>query len=536
MIQILVIDDEDPIRNLLARMIELEGYKVWKASDCQSALKLLKAQPFDVVLCDVFLPDGNGVDFIREIKKLEGYKVWKASDCQSALKLLKAQPFDVVLCDVFLPDGNGVDFIREIKKHRPEAEVILLTAHGNIPDGVQAIKNGAFDYITKGDDNRKIIPTISRAVDEVEKKKGKVAPLVSYSFESIIGSSNGLKQAVALARKVADTDVPVLLTGETGTGKEVFSHAIHYASPRSQYPIMAINCSAFSKDLLESELFGYKAGAFTGAMKDKPGLFEVANHGTVFLDEIGEMAFDLQARLLRVLETGEYIKVGDTKPTKVDVRIISATNRDLKKEIENGAFDLQARLLRVLETGEYIKVGDTKPTKVDVRIISATNRDLKKEIENGHFREDLYFRLSVFQIHLPPLRERKEDIEMLAETFLKRFAAKLKKEIKGMTSEVVDILKGAEWRGNIRELKNVMERSAIVCDEEVTVQDLPIDLQCAGMDEEQGKEEFELAVIEQKHITKVLQYTRGNKTEAARLLKIGLATLYRKIEAYHISI
>lgn len=442
MIQILVIDDEDPIRNLLARMIELEGYKVWKASDCQSALKLLKAQPFDVVLCDVFLPD-----------------------------------------------GNGVDFIREIKKHRPEAEVILLTAHGNIPDGVQAIKNGAFDYITKGDDNRKIIPTISRAVDEVEKKKGKVAPLVSYSFESIIGSSNGLKQAVALARKVADTDVPVLLTGETGTGKEVFSHAIHYASPRSQYPIMAINCSAFSKDLLESELFGYKAGAFTGAMKDKPGLFEVANHGTVFLDEIGEMAFDLQARLLRVLETGEYIKVGDTKPTKVDVRIISATNRDLKKEIEN-----------------------------------------------GHFREDLYFRLSVFQIHLPPLRERKEDIEMLAETFLKRFAAKLKKEIKGMTSEVVDILKGAEWRGNIRELKNVMERSAIVCDEEVTVQDLPIDLQCAGMDEEQGKEEFELAVIEQKHITKVLQYTRGNKTKAARLLKIGLATLYRKIEAYHISI
>ena len=442
MIQILVIDDEDPIRNLLARMIELEGYKVWKASDCQSALKLLKAQPFDVVLCDVFLPD-----------------------------------------------GNGVDFIREIKKHRPEAEVILLTAHGNIPDGVQAIKNGAFDYITKGDDNRKIIPTISRAVDEVEKKKGKVAPPVSYSFESIIGSSNGLKQAVALARKVADTDVPVLLTGETGTGKEVFSHAIHYASPRSQYPIMAINCSAFSKDLLESELFGYKAGAFTGAMKDKPGLFEVANHGTVFLDEIGEMAFDLQARLLRVLETGEYIKVGDTKPTKVDVRIISATNRDLKKEIEN-----------------------------------------------GQFREDLYFRLSVFQIHLPPLRERKEDIEILAETFLKRFSAKLKKEIKGMTSEVVDILKGAEWRGNIRELKNVMERSAIVCDEEVTVQDLPIDLQCAGMYEEQGKEEFELAVIEQKHITKVLQYTRGNKTEAARLLKIGLATLYRKIEAYHISV
>ena len=310
-----------------------------------------------------------------------------------------------------------------------------------------------------------------------------------YSFDTIVGKSPAIQAAIALAQKVSATEVPVLLTGETGTGKEVFAQSIHQHSSRKGKSFVAINCSSFSRDLLESEMFGHKAGSFTGALKDKKGLFEEADNGTIFLDEIGEMAFDLQARLLRVLETGEYIKVGDTKPTKVDVRIISATNRDLKKEIEN-----------------------------------------------GHFREDLYFRLSVFQIHLPPLRERKEDIEMLAETFLKRFSTKLKKEIKGMTSEVVDILKGAEWRGNIRELKNVMERSAIVCDEEVTVQDLPIDLQCAGMDEEQGKEEFELAVIEQKHITKVLQYTRGNKTEAARLLKIGLATLYRKIEAYHISV
>ena len=446
MAKILIIDDEEQLRGLLARIISLEGYDVTEAADCASGLKALRR-------CDP----------------------------------------DVVLCDVKLPDGNGVDMVARIKEAAPSAEVILLTAYGNIPDGVQAIKNGAFDYITKGDDNNKILPLLSRAVEKarMQRRLARIDDTLSeqHSFDRIIGRSESLRRAVELARKVAVTDTSVLLTGETGTGKEVFSHAIHYASPRSQYPIMAINCSAFSKDLLESELFGYKAGAFTGAMKDKPGLFEVANHGTVFLDEIGEMAFDLQARLLRVLETGEYIKVGDTKPTKVDVRIISATNRDLKKEIEN-----------------------------------------------GHFREDLYFRLSVFQIHLPPLRERKEDIEMLAETFLKRFAAKLKKEIKGMTSEVVDILKGAEWRGNIRELKNVMERSAIVCDEEVTVQDLPIDLQCAGMDEEQGKEEFELAVIEQKHITKVLQYTRGNKTEAARLLKIGLATLYRKIEAYHISV
>ena len=441
MIQLLVIDDEAPIRMLLSRMIELEGYKVSQAADCQSALNLLRKQSFDVILCDVFLPDGNGVDLVVDIKKL-----------------------------------------------MPNAEIILLTAHGNIPDGVQAIKNGAFDYITKGDDNRKIIPTINRAIDEVEKRKGKiVAPLV-YSFDSILGNSEPMNQAIRLAKKVAGTDVPILLTGETGTGKDVFSHAIHHASPRNQYAMVDINCSAFSKDLMESELFGYKAGAFTGAMKDKKGLFEVANHGTLFLDEIGEMPFELQARLLRVLESGEYIKVGDTKPTKVDVRIISATNRDLKREVEK-----------------------------------------------GNFREDLYFRLSVFHIHLPALRERKEDIEALANMFLQRVSAKMNGAIKGMTPEYLEALKNAEWKGNIRELKNVVECSSIVSDGVLTWEDLPLDLQQPS-ETSSNNNEFELAVIERKHITKVLKYTHGNKTETARLLKIGLATLYRKIESYQITI
>lgn len=440
MINILVIDDEDLIRNLLARMIELEGYKAYKACDCQSALKMMKAQHFDVVLCDVFLPD-----------------------------------------------GNGVDFIIDIKKHAPNAEIILLTAHGNIPDGVQAIKNGAFDYITKGDDNRKIIPIISRAIEAVNKNKKTENDSANskYSFDSIIGESAEIKQTINIAKKVAETDVSILLTGETGTGKEVFANAIHNASKRKEYPIVAINCSAFSKDLLESELFGYKAGAFTGAVKDKKGLFEVANQGTIFLDEIGEMSFDLQARLLRVLETGEYIKVGDTKPTKVNVRIISATNRDLKKEIET-----------------------------------------------NNFREDLYFRLSVFEIHLPPLRHRKGDVELLAKAFLDRFAKKLNKEIKGMTAEVISVLKSSEWRGNIRELRNIMERSAIICDDMVCMTDLPLEFQNKILSGNDDNSNFELAVIEKKHICKVLQYTGGNKTETARLLKIGLATLYRKIEAY----
>lgn len=441
MIHILIIDDEDPIRNLLARMVELEGYQASKAADCRSALKMLNTQRFEVVLCDVFLPDGNGVNFIFDIHRIQ-----------------------------------------------PDAAVILLTAHGNIPDGVQAIKNGAFDYITKGDDNRKIIPTISRAIEESEKKKEKNDVPLTYSFQSIIGQSECLQQAISLAQKVAKTDVPILLTGETGTGKEVFAHAIHTASARSQYPIVEINCSAFSKDLLESELFGYKAGAFTGAVKDKKGLFEIANHGTIFLDEIGEMAFDLQARLLRVLETGEYIKIGDTKRTQVDVRIISATNRHLKEEIEKGGF-----------------------------------------------REDLFYRLSVFQIHLPALRERKEDIESLARMFLQRYAAKFNKHIEDIDPDALLTLRQAEWKGNVRELRNVIERSAIICDNQITLEDLPIELlhhPCSHSDDK--GDEFELAAIERKHILKVLQHTHGNKTETARLLKIGLATLYRKIDSYGI--
>lgn len=444
---ILIIDDEPRIRKLLSRMMELEGYEVFQAVDCQSTLKQLKLHNPQVVLCDVFLPDGNGVDLVTTIKKLY-----------------------------------------------PEAEIILLTAHGNIPDGVQAIKNGAFDYITKGDDNNKIIPLISRAMEQAKKNIGeKVKPeeTQNYSFDIIKGKSACMQQTVSLAQKVSVTDVTVLLTGETGTGKEVFAQAIHHNSLRKDNAFVAVNCSAFSRDLLESEIFGHKAGSFTGAMKDKKGLFEVANNGTIFLDEIGEMAFELQAKLLRVLEAGEYIKIGDTKPTKVNVRIISATNRDLKKEIEH-----------------------------------------------GNFREDLYYRLSVFQIHLPPLRERKEDIEILTDSFIRIFSKKLGKRIEGMTPEFFTALKAADWKGNIRELRNVIERSMIVCDKQLTLQDLPIEMQNCHHENTSGDgnnySEFELAAMEKRHIAKVLQHTKGNKTEASRLLKIGLTTLYRKIEEYGI--
>ena len=447
--KVLIIDDENQLRKLLSRIIGLEGDEVLQADSCKSGMK----------------------------------------------QLVGADP-EVVLCDVCLPDGSGVDLVMEMKKINPLVEIIMLTAHGNIPDGVQAIKNGAFDYITKGDDNNKIIPLLSMAMEKAKAAR-KVQRLEEntgkrYSFDSILGKSRSLKEVVELAKKVSGTDVPVLLTGETGTGKEVFAQAIHDNSSRRQKSFVAINCSSFTKELLESEMFGHKAGAFTGAVKDKKGLFEEADKGTIFLDEIGEMAFDLQAKLLRILETGEFIKLGDTKLTKVNVRVIAATNRDLQKEIAE-----------------------------------------------EHFREDLFYRLSVFQIHLPPLRERVEDIAGYVNVFVKGFEKKVGKQIQSIEPAYIEALKRHPWKGNVRELRNVVERSMIIVEGNcLTVNDLPVEIQNAQAIQtgEPTFSDFELANMERKHIIKVLQYTAGNKTEAARLMHIGLTTLYRKIEEYDINI
>lgn len=428
---------------------------------------------------------------------LEGFEVIEAGDCKSGLKKIEQHAFDVVLCDVKLPDGNGVDLTIAIKEKSPQTEVILLTAYGNIPDGVQAIKNGAFDYIVKGDDNNKIIPLLHRAIEKGNLTK-RIAQLEAkledkLSFDGIIGDSKSLLQSINLAKKVAPTDTTVLLTGETGTGKEVFAAAIHQSSPRKHQNFVAINCSAFSHDLLESEMFGHIAGSFTGATKDKKGLFEEANGGTIFLDEVGEMALDLQAKLLRVIENGEFLKVGENKPTKVDVRIIAATNRDLPKEIES-----------------------------------------------GHFRQDLFYRLSVFQIQLPALRERVTDIEPLAKHFLNFFALKTNKKIKTLSDEFVQLLKLHTWPGNIRELKNVLERSVILETETILTTDcLPMEIQQLKTADASGESPvlsaFSLASAEKIHIQKVLNYTNHNKTETAKLLNIALTTLYRKLEEYKIS-
>lgn len=434
---------------------------------------------------------------LSRIISLEGFEVFEASNLKSGLKKLETSEIDIVICDVKLPDGNGVEFSKIIKERFATVEIILLTAFGNIPDGVLAIKNGAFDYITKGDDNTRILPLVYKAAEKVALNK-RVLQLekqldTKQSFSSIIGQSNSFSAAISAAQKVAGTDATVLLTGETGTGKEVFAQAIHHASKRNKKTFVAINCSAFGKDLLENELFGHKAGAFTGAMKDSKGIFEEANLGTVFLDEIGEMPLDLQAKLLRVLESGEFLKVGDSKPTKTDVRIIAATNRNLETEIEK-----------------------------------------------GNFREDLYYRINIFQIKLPSLRERVADIELLVNFFLKSFSLKTGKNITSASADYLKALKNHPWRGNIRELRNVIERSVILTDSpELGIESLPIDIAVYNNEKDNLPTKlmsaFSMASAEKMQIQKVLNHTKGNKAEAARLLEIGIATLYRKIEEYKIS-
>ena len=426
---------------------------------------------------------------LRRIISYEGYVVYEAPDLKTASKTLAAEEIDVVVCDVKLPDGSGLDMTRTIKSCHPAVEILLLTAHAQIADGVEAMRSGAFDYISKGADNDKLLPLIARAMEKarLQRKVVKLQEQVAhaYSWEQIIGQSFVLQQTLALARKVTAADTTVLLLGETGTGKELFARAIHAGSTRASQPFMALNCSALSKDLLESELFGHKAGAFTGAMKDKRGLIEEAGGGTLFLDEIGEMPVALQAKLLRVLETRQFYKVGSTSPTDADVRIISATNRHLQSEVDE-----------------------------------------------GKFREDLFYRLNVFTIEIPPLRDRKKDIPTLAAHFVKMFAAKMNKARQAMSREFVQLLERQPWKGNIRELRNVIERAVILTDgPELGVESLPLEFR---QDAPVGRpmSAFDLASVEKLHIQRVLNYTKGNKVEAAKLLNIGLTTVYRKMEEY----
>jgi two-component system, NtrC family, response regulator len=436
-VPVLIIDDEENLRRLLSRVVELEGYRVFQAATVKEGLKILQR---DSIL--------------------------------------------VVISDVKLPDGNGVELTSRIKSEYPWIEVIVLTAFGTIEDGVKAIKNGAFDYLTKGDHQERLIPLLSKASDKARLQQ-KVVSLESrlhekFGFNQILGENRTLRQCIDLARKVSITNTTVLLLGETGTGKEVFAQAIHAESARNGKPFVALNCSAFPKELLENELFGHAEGAYTGAVKSRKGYVEEAHEGTLFLDEIGEMNFELQAKLLRVIETGEFYRVGDSKPHHADIRFIAATNRNLERESEE-----------------------------------------------GRFRSDLYYRLSVFTISLPSLQERKDDIPIFVKHFVRQFALKLNKQEPAVASDFIKALQRHSWKGNIRELKNVIERCVILANDSLDTTALPSDFS-----HNDDISSFDLASMEKRHIKKVLSHTGGNKTQTAKLLDISLTTLYQKIKDY----
>ena len=441
---ILIIDDEEHLRGALSRILELEGYKVFQAGDAKKGYLQLEQQP----------------------------------------------DLNLVITDVRLPGENGMQVLGYIKKNYPWCEVIVITAYGTIQDGVQAMKLGAFDYVTKGDGDEQIIVTVERAVEKSRMQR-RILDLekklkTRYSFEKILGSSQKIKNTILLAEKVAPADSTVLLEGETGTGKELFAQSIHNASSRKNKPFVAVNCSAFPKDLLESELFGYKKGAFTGANNDKKGLFEEAHEGTLFLDEISEMHYDLQAKLLRVLEDQTFTKIGDTKQVRVNVRILAATNLDLLKEVQH-----------------------------------------------QRFRPDLYYRLSVFKIHLPALRERLEDINEIASYFIRFYSLKTNKQVTGMDPDFINQLKQYDWPGNTRELKNIIERTVILTDHEILTSDLlPYDLFTSSRSATSDDFEGSIEDLEKIHIRKILALSRGNKTKTAERLGIGIPTLYRKLKKY----
>lgn len=432
---LLIIDDEPSIRTLLARLIRLEGYTVFEAAS---------------------IKEGQDILFRESI--------------------------DLILTDVKLPDGNGIELVVYLKKKAPLAEVIVMTAYGTITDGVQAMKNGAFDYLVKGSSEDEMMLIIERALSQVKLKK-KVKTLekkqrASLGFDQILGQSQALKAVIDLAKKVATTDAPVLITGETGSGKELFAQAIHHESNRSQGHFVAINCSAIAPDLLESELFGYTKGAFTGAETEKKGLLEEAHNGTFFLDELGDMSLPLQAKLLRFLETQTFIKIGDTQSKTVNVRIIAATHKDLQKAIRD-----------------------------------------------HQFREDLFYRLNTFIIDIPPLRERREDILLLAEYYLHNLVQKLNKTATPkLDSEFLNCLQNYSWPGNIRELKNIIERALILHEGEG-----PLSKDLFPKNTAEKKSDLNLDSREDAAICEAMKLSNQDKQKAAKLLGISLATLYRKL-------
>jgi nitrogen regulation protein NR(I) len=439
----------------------------------------------------------------------DGYEVHTVADGREAIAALKEHHIDALITDLRMPHVDGLQLLRHCQETQPELPVILITAHGTVETAVEAMRNGAFDFISKPFDRTEMQSVVAKAVRtrEAQKRDVELEPEERGRYR-IIGQSDGMLAIYAILEKVADTPATVLITGESGTGKELIARALHENSSRRDKPFIRVNCGAIPRDLMEAELFGYERGAFTGAVTSKPGRFELAHEGTLFLDEISEIPVEMQVKLLRAIQEGE-----------ID------------------------------------RVGGIRPIAVDVRLVAATNRDLKQEIAAGRFREDLYYRLNVVPIHLPPLRERRSDIPLLIEQFLVKQAARLKKGAMHLTPEALEAMMAYGWPGNIRELENVVERTVLLTEgNTIRARDLPPEIQralgraagggAAAVDVAESEEDVvgdahgglkeqvreATARLEKELIVRALAQTGGNVTQAARLLKISRKSLQIKMK------
>lgn len=456
--------------------------------------------PYQRVL--VIDDEDNMRHMLKTMLGKEGYRVESAADGATGLQILDESDFDLVLCDIKMPRMDGMTFLKSAKQNHPHSTYIMMSAYGTIEVAVQAMKEGAYDYISKPFKADEVLLTLKKAeekerlkeenirlktkINEIEKK---------YSFENIVARSEAMAHVFDLVSKVAEHKTTVLITGESGTGKELIAKAIHSSSPRSSKPLVSINCGGIPENLLESELFGYKRGAFTGAEHNKPGRFEEADGGTIFLDEIGELPLSLQVKMLRVLQEEEVAPLGGTGSIKVDTRVITATARDLSEETSN-----------------------------------------------GRFREDLFYRINVMTIHVPPLRERRGDIPLLVGYFIDIFNRKLNKNIEGLSSEAMPILMGYSWPGNVRELENVIERAILLNTGRwitpaelppniVQVSKVPLHLEEETLSIKKASKKLERDLIE-----KVLKLTGGNRSQAARILEISRPILISKIKEFNLKL
>ncbi|HWR17828.1 MAG TPA: sigma-54 dependent transcriptional regulator [Terriglobales bacterium] len=430
----------------------------------------------------------------RDAAQMNGFNTLVAESAEQAYKILDTQAIDIVLLDLKLPGASGLEALREVKKRKPDAAVIIITGYATVASAVHAMKQGAFDYITKPFTLEELRLLLERATDELKRVTQKRAlrdDLRSkLGFGSLVGKSAEMERLYRIITKAAQSSHPVLIIGESGTGKELVARSIHYSGPNRDKPFIPIDCGSLVPSLIESELFGYVRGAFTGAVRSKEGLLQIANGGTVFLDEIGELPIDLQAKLLRAIQEHEI------RP-----------------------------------------VGSTKRVPIDVRILAATNRDLESEVADGNFRRDLYFRLNVLTLRIPPLRERKQDIPILVEHFMDRLtrANGLRKMV---SEEAMHALMNYDWPGNVRELENCMERTwALTSGQTLSFPDLPTYIKNTHEQKAAGVEQaipkiLPLIEVERKAILEAIEQLRGDKLLAARMLGIGKTTLYRKLKEY----